>query len=139
MTIMQKGHRFRAGNSSSPTSRANHFCNRGCREVLPTTDFVSFLYDIQLGIFERALRVNSRTELTVGEQTIPIRIASCCDCSAINVSGGRINGMMMAEHHAFTKKLPQYWSISLRHEIGTHSIPDDHKNVTILLRLDGLR
>ena len=131
MAIVEEGNRFRAGDGSLATSRADNLSDRRRRDVFAAGNLVGLLDGRPVGILERFARIDRRTEFAVRQQSIAVWVNAGGHGGAIHVGRSEVDGMMLGKRHAFLGKFPKHRGITLRDKIRPHAVPYDNDDVAL--------
>ena len=107
MTVVEKRDGLGPGDRGGPIGGLKDFGDGRQREIFTAASFIAFLDDVGLAIFDRFARIDQRPVFAVGEQAVVVRVGACRDGRAIHVRRGGIDGVMMAEGHAFAREFPK--------------------------------
>ena len=134
LAVVQHDYRFSAGDGDAPAGAANDLSDGRGHEILSAGDFISLLDDGLVAVLERVAWIDLRAVFAVREQAVAVGVDASGDGSPVDVRGGGINGVMLAESDAFSREFPKRGSLAFGDRIGAHAVPDDHDDVAIVGR-----
>src|SRR5215471_18688240 len=137
MSIKQKSDRLRGANGGFAAVLVNQLGDGRNAEIFFAADLVAFANHTDIFDVDRFSSIDRRLIIMIGQNTAAIRIMAGVDRSPVHDRCARINGVMIAESHAALSELPKGRRILLAHKIGTHPVPNDDHNVSIVAYRSG--
>src|SRR5438552_4498351 len=104
MAIVEKRYGLGPGDRDGAAGSANDFGDSWQREIFSAAGFIAFLDDLGLGIFDRLAWIDPGPVFAIGEKAVVVRVGAGGDGGAVHIPGGGIDGVMMAEGHAFARQ-----------------------------------